>query len=73
MAIWHALMMDLPAGEPFGKAGSFCKRFLRALILLFTSVCKMCIKDRLETPGLSSPISGTVWNVSRTFAHFVKI
>ena len=27
----------------------------------------------LETPGLSSPISGTVWHVSRTFAHFVKI
>ena len=35
-------------------------------------------KDRLvhpllATPRLSSPISGTVWNVSRTFAHFVKI
>ena len=27
----------------------------------------------LETPGLSSPIPGTVWDVSRTFAHFVKI
>ena len=56
VAIWHALMMDLPAGEPFGKAGSFCKRFLMALILLFTSVCKMCIKDRAKALGMEAAL-----------------
>src|SRR6266436_2118217 len=34
VAIWHAPMMDLLDGEPSGKAGSLCKRCLRALILL---------------------------------------
>jgi Transposase DNA-binding/Transposase DDE domain len=44
VAIWHALMMGLLDGEPSGKAGSLCKRCLRALILLFTSVCKMWVR-----------------------------
>src|SRR5258708_26135919 len=47
-------MMVLLAGEPSGKAGSFCKRCLRALILLFTSVCKMWVKDRPGRQGLVS-------------------
>ena len=44
-------MMALTAGEPFGKAGSFCKRFLRALILLFTSVCNMWVRIRPSGDG----------------------
>src|SRR5713101_4060780 len=50
-------MMVLPVGEPSGKAGSLCKPFLRAFILLFTSVCKMWVRisaldlGRTSTPG----------------------
>jgi hypothetical protein len=51
VAIWHAAMMVLPAGEPSGKAGSPCKPFLRALILLFTSVCNMWVRIRLVAVG----------------------
>ena len=51
VAIWHAPMMVLLDGEPSGKAGSLCKRFLRALILLFTSVCKMWVRIRPSGMG----------------------
>ncbi len=52
VAIWHGPMMVLLAGEPSGKAGSFSKPFLKALILLFTSVCKMWVRIRLKSRGL---------------------
>ena len=47
VAIWHAPMMVLLDGEPSGKAGSRCKRCLRAFILLFTSVCNMWVRISL--------------------------
>jgi hypothetical protein len=43
-------MMVLLDGEPSGKVGSLCKRFLRAFTLLFTSVCKMWV--RISPSGL---------------------
>jgi len=52
VAIWHAPMMVLLAGEPSGKAGSCCKPFLRARILLFTSVCNMWVSIRSKARGL---------------------
>ena len=51
VAIWHAPMMVLLAGEPSGKAGSCCKPFLRARILLFTSVCNMWVRIRAGSQG----------------------
>jgi len=51
VAIWHAPMMVLLAGEPSGKAGSCCKPFLRARILLFTSVCNMWVRIRARSQG----------------------
>ena len=35
VAIWHAPMMALLAGEPSGKAGSLCKRLLPGAHLAF--------------------------------------
>src|SRR5260370_24796956 len=43
--------MALRDGEPCGKVGSPCKRFLRALILLFTSVCKLWVRIRSHIVG----------------------
>jgi hypothetical protein len=54
VAIWHAVMMVLQAGELSGKAGSLCKPCLRALILLFTSVCNMWVRIRLTRRGFFS-------------------
>src|SRR5258708_21974583 len=54
-------MMVLLDGEPSGKAGSPCKRFLRALILLFISVCNMWVRIRALAMGrlsVSSIIKG---------------
>ena len=47
---------DGPAsdGEPFGKAGSFCKQFLKAFTLLFISVRKMWVRIRLERQGIKA-------------------
>jgi hypothetical protein len=42
-------------GEPSGKAGSLCKPFLRALILFFTSVCKMWVRIRASAVGSRHP------------------
>src|SRR5260370_33707602 len=39
-------MMVLLAGEPSGKAGSFCTRSLKAFTLLFISVCNMWVRIR---------------------------
>jgi Transposase DDE domain len=44
VAIWHAAMMVLPAGEPSGKVGSRCKRSWKAFTLLFISVCNMWVR-----------------------------
>jgi hypothetical protein len=52
VALWHAPMMVLLAGEPSGKAGSLCKRCLRAFILLFTSVCKMWVRISALAQGV---------------------
>jgi Transposase DDE domain len=53
VAIWLVPMMVLLDGEPFGKAGSLCKRSWKASTLLFISVCKMWVRIRLESAGLS--------------------
>src|SRR2546423_7937042 len=56
-------MMVLLDGEPSGKAGSLCKPFLRALILFFTSVCKMWVRIRSLKQGMKSvPCLGQGWS-----------
>jgi hypothetical protein len=54
-SIWHAAVTDLLAGKPIGRAGSTCKLCLRAFTLLFTSVCKMWVKDSALAGGVSVP------------------
>lgn len=54
VTIWPVLMMVLLAGEPTGKAGSLCKRCLRALIWLFISLCKMWVRIRPSGMGSRS-------------------
>jgi hypothetical protein len=44
VAIWLVPMMVLLDGEPFGKAGSLCKRSLKAFTLLFISVCNIWVR-----------------------------
>jgi hypothetical protein len=44
VAIWLVPMMVLLDGEPSGKAGSLCKRSLKAFTLLFISVCNMWVR-----------------------------
>src|SRR6266849_935563 len=51
VAIWLVPMMVLQDGELFGKAGSLCKRSLKAFTLRFISVCKMWVRIRLESRG----------------------
>jgi hypothetical protein len=58
VAIWHAVMMVLQAGELSGKAGFLCKPCLRALILLFTFVCNMWVRIRAQAQGLSGAVFG---------------
>src|SRR6266849_9046721 len=45
-------MMVLLDGGRSGKAGSLCKRFLKAFTLLFISVCKMWVRIRHKCRGL---------------------
>jgi hypothetical protein len=43
--------MALLDGEPSGKVGSLCKRFLKAFTLLFISICKMWVRIRALAMG----------------------
>src|SRR5229473_3777897 len=45
-------MMVLLDGEPSGKAGSLCKRSLKAFTLLFISVCKLWVRISLFKCGM---------------------
>src|SRR5947209_9351708 len=60
-------MMALLAGEPSGKAGSLCKRLLRALIWLFTSVCKIWV--RIRPPDGATTRAATVPRSTVRVAH----
>src|SRR5438552_3949242 len=56
-------MMVLRVGEPSGKAGSLCKRFLRAFIWLFTSVCNMWVRIRRFNRGMKNRSLLGAWAV----------
>ncbi len=58
-------MMGLLDGEPSGKASSLCKRFLRVLILLFTSVCNMWVRIRATSGGIWNDSAAVVQNSLR--------
>jgi len=47
--------MVLQVGKPFGRVGFACKPCLRRFISLFTSVCKLCIKDSQRRWGPHPP------------------
>jgi hypothetical protein len=53
VAIWLVPTMVLLAGEPSGKAGSRCKRFLKVFTVLVISVYKMWVRI--------SPLTGRVF------------